>query len=240
MPTILALDTATAELTVAVRTDADCVSRRVASGRRTGALLGPTVADVCQEAGVPRAAVDLIAVGVGPGPYTSLRAGLMFARTVGFVLGVPVVGACTLDVIARLEVGGGGASAPHEGVAPSPSADRLPEVIVTIDARRREVYWAGYDLVGQRLIGPLVGPPAALRDRWPGAHVVTAAPDAGVLAQWAAVAESAGSAGVARVPSAWDASQGDGAAAGFVPQALLEPRPIYLRRPDATPPGGGS
>ena len=101
MPTILALDTATADLAAAVRTDAACVSRSVPSGRRTGSLLTPTVAQVCEEAGVARADLDAIAVGVGPGPYTSLRAGLMFARTAGFALGIPVVGACTLDVIAR-------------------------------------------------------------------------------------------------------------------------------------------
>lgn len=278
MPTILALDTATADLAVAVRTDAACVSRSVPSGRRTGSLLTPTVAQVCEEAGVARADLDAIAVGVGPGPYTSLRAGLMFARTAGFALGIPVVGACTLDVIARgvpdegvadrVDSGDSGDSgdslgtpaARDVGVAPravadlgfdalTPAAAGEPALLVAIDARRREVYWAAYDGCGRRVTGPRAGPLEEVRSRWPQARLVQQPPDAGVLAAWVAQGMVAGRTAIdatgpgsapglalARVPTSWDAARADGAAAGWVPQALLEPEPVYLRRPDAVAP----
>jgi tRNA threonylcarbamoyladenosine biosynthesis protein TsaB len=225
VPTILALDTSTAELSVAVAWPGGVVSRQVAAGRRTGALLAPAVQQVMAVAGRAPRDLDAVAVGVGPGPYTSLRAGIMFAKAVGFAMGVPVVGACSLDILAR-ELAG--------------------DVLVALDARRREVYWARYDAAGQRVVGPLVGPPAAVAAAnddvpwWGPGHPVGAdegrgaSPDAAVLAAWAAaewpLPESAA------VVGEWDGARGDGGAVARIPQTWLRPEPMYLRRPDASEP----
>lgn len=248
MPSVLALDTATAELSVAVRWSGGTVARRVAAGRRTGSLLALTVRDVVTEAGLVPGALDAVAVGVGPGPYTSLRAGIMFAKATGLALGVPVIGACSLDVMARGLPGG--------GVAGESGTSVGRDVVVALDARRREVYWARYDPAGRRVIGPLVGPPAQVRAanegvQWwgeggdpgdspdgsgqvPGA-ALAAGPDAAVLAAWVA-AEWPQAGDLAVVSSSWDGARGDGAAAGQIPQSLLRPDPLYLRRPDAVEP----
>ena len=68
--------------------------------------------------------------GSGPGPFTGLRVGLVTARTLGFVLEIPVYGVCSLDVLAV------------EAVDTGAVAD---DFVVATDARRKEVYLASYD-----------------------------------------------------------------------------------------------
>jgi tRNA threonylcarbamoyl adenosine modification protein YeaZ len=80
-----------------------------------------------------------IAVGVGPGPFTGLRVGLVTARTLAFVLEIPVYGVCSLDVVAL------------EAAQDAPVGGKLT---VATDARRKEVYLATYDDQGRRLGGP--------------------------------------------------------------------------------------
>ena len=118
-----------------------------------GEQLAPLIERVMAEAGVVRQDLTAIAVGVGPGPYTGLRVGLVTARTLGFVLEIPVYGVCSLDVLAVEAVDTGAVATPFA---------------VATDARRKEVYFATYDERGTRLDGPLVDRPAVARHRRPG------------------------------------------------------------------------
>ena len=97
---LLAFDTATPAVTVALH---DGRSVRAESsqvgGTRHGELLAPAIASVLSEAGADRGDLTGIAVGVGPGPFTGLRVGLVTARTLGAVLGIPVPGVRTPDVL---------------------------------------------------------------------------------------------------------------------------------------------
>ena len=117
----LAIDTATPTLVVGVA-DGDRVVAEagVASGTRHAELLTPTVSEVLAQAGVALRDVGRLVVGLGPGPYTGLRVGIVTAAALGDVVGVPVHGVCSLDAVG-------------EG----------PRVVVT-DARRKEVYWRAY------------------------------------------------------------------------------------------------
>lgn len=98
---LLAFDTATTRVTVALHDGERVVAAYNADhGLRHGELLAPAIEQVLAEAGALPLDVTAIAVGVGPGPFTGLRVGLVTARTMAYALGVPVYGVCTLDVLA--------------------------------------------------------------------------------------------------------------------------------------------
>jgi tRNA threonylcarbamoyladenosine biosynthesis protein TsaB len=137
---LLALDTATPAVTVALARDGDVLAEETTvDPRRHGELLAAGIDAVLRKAGVSPGDLEQLAVGVGPGPFTGLRVGLMTARALGAALGIPVVGVCTLDALA------------HESGLDG-------EFLVATDARRKEVYWARY-LDGARVDGPNVGRP---------------------------------------------------------------------------------
>lgn len=208
---LLALDTASPAVTVALH-DGERVlaGRSVVDARRHGELLAPLLAELLAEAGAePRDLTDVVA-GVGPGPFTGLRIGLVTARTLGSAVGASVRGACSLDAIAL-------AAAPGQ-------------LVVATDARRRELHWAAYDGSGRRVDGPHVAPPGEL--------AATLAPGTVLVGRGAVLyADVLGEAGVVR-------SQPLDPDAAVLAQAyvdgrvvLLAPEPLYLRRPDASPPG---
>jgi tRNA threonylcarbamoyladenosine biosynthesis protein TsaB len=228
---LLALDTATAAVTVALHDGHRVLSARSAlDSRRHAELLAPQVEQVLAEAGAARTDLTAICCGVGPGPFTSLRVGLVTARTLGFVLGLEVHGICSLDALAA-------------GAARLGSVRPGTDFLVATDARRREVYSARYRwttadgaAVPVRVGDPQVGPAAALaQDPSEGA-------DAGpppVVGRGAVLYPDA--LGEALPPLEADA--GDLAAVavlgltGALPGVLLPPEPLYLRRPDAAEPG---
>ena len=204
---LLAFDTATPAVTVALHDGERVVATHtVVDARRHGELLAPGIVAVLDEAWVPRQDVTAVAVGVGPGPYTGLRVGLVTARTLSLALDVPVYGVCTLDVLA--------AQAVDEGAVDGP-------FLVATDARRKEVYWASYDEEGRRLDGPHVSKPA---------DVATEGPVVG--------------AGAVLYPECFPRAVGPehpdaGALARVVTDEraeLVDPEPMYLRRPDVAAP----
>lgn len=210
---LLALDTATPAVTVALADGIDVLAERTTvDGRRHGELLAPAIAAVLAEAGVDRRAVTTVAVGVGPGPFTGLRVGLVTARTLGAVLGVPVLGVCTLDVLALQAVESG--------------LDLAGGFRVVTDALRREVHWAAYG----------AGPTWQGLARADGPHV-----DRPADVAWSGPAVGAGAALYAEhFPSHRDPVVPTAAAlCRWVAQGrpTLPPDPLYLRRPDATEPG---
>ncbi|MGQ0467535.1 MAG: tRNA (adenosine(37)-N6)-threonylcarbamoyltransferase complex dimerization subunit type 1 TsaB [Sporichthyaceae bacterium] len=147
---LLAIDTSTPQVGVAVCRDGETLARRaVVDARRHGELLATNVSAALADAGLKPGELEGIAVGVGPGPYTGLRIGLMTARAMGHALGIEVYGVCSLDALAA----GSGLAGEFRAVT---------------DARRKEVYWAHY-LDGVRVGEPAVNLPADVA--WAGAAV---------------------------------------------------------------------
>jgi tRNA threonylcarbamoyladenosine biosynthesis protein TsaB len=208
-PVLLAFDTATPYVTVALHDGADVVAERRSEQRmKHGEQLAPLIESVLADAGIVRQDLTAIAVGTGPGPFTGLRVGLVTARTLAFVLELPVYGVCTLDVLAVQAVQAG----------PAIGGD----FVVATDARRKEVYLASYDERGRRLDGPDVLRPA------------DAATDLPVVGEGAVLYPDAfPNARGPLLPSAgWLAH-----AVTEELAELTDPEPLYLRRPDAVAPG---
>lgn len=209
---LLALDTATPAVTVALHDGTSVVaSSSQVDARRHGELLLPAVDRVLAEAGTRLDAVTGVVVGVGPGPYTGLRVGLMTADTFGLALGVPVHGLCTLDALAY-EAADAGLTGPF---------------VVATDARRKEVYWARYDAPRTRAGEPAVDRPADLAEAVAGLPAV----GAGAALYPDTFTDVRGPAHVSAAALASLAAERLAAGA-----ALLPPRPLYLRRPDAQVP----
>ena len=205
---LLAFDTATPLVTVALHDGDDVVAElRADRPMKHAEQLAPLIDRALTEAGIVRQDLTAIAAGIGPGPYTGLRVGLVTARTRGIVLDLPVYGVCSLDVLAVEAADSGAVSG---------------DFTVATDARRKEVYLARYDVSGARLEGPLVDKPAVLATEQPvvgegGSLYPDAFPNR--------VGPTAPSAGwLARVVAEERAE-------------LHDPEPLYLRRPDAVVPG---
>lgn len=128
MTVILAIDTATAEVGVAVANDAGPVAHlALRAGRRHGETLAPAIEALAGLAGVGLSAVGLVAVDTGPGLFTGLRVGVATAKAFGAALGIPVVPCSSLDLLAH----------PHR---------RLGRPVASVvDARRGELFWAVYE-----------------------------------------------------------------------------------------------
>jgi tRNA threonylcarbamoyladenosine biosynthesis protein TsaB len=213
---LLALDTATATTTVALADDSDVLAQRsLTDGRRHAEVLAPFICDLLADVGTTARSLTHVVVGVGPGPFTGLRVGLVTAMAMSDGLGIPLSGVVTLDVLAHQ------ALAEHDDGRP---------LLVATDARRKEVYWATY-YGALRTAGPSVGRASDVAAGYPrhrvagiggelyrvdfvshGCEVVGPQhPDAGHMARLALARLSAG--------------------VGFEPV-----QPLYLRRPDAAPP----
>jgi tRNA threonylcarbamoyladenosine biosynthesis protein TsaB len=205
---LLAFDTSTPLVSVALHDGADVIVETSADiPMKHGEQLAPLIVQVLGAAGIVRQDLTAVAVGIGPGPFTGLRVGLVTARTLGFVLDIPVYGVCSLDALAVEAVDRGSVT---------------EDFVVATDARRKEVYLATYAADGTRLSGPVVDKPAVLATDRPvvgagGRLYPEAFPNA---------------AGPDRPSAGWLAH-----ALAQERVEPNDPVPLYLRRPDATAPG---
>ena len=135
MSKVLTIDTSTSRSCVAIIDG----SKLLYSGYRDGATAhGPSLPALVQEA-LAVSDVDEVVVGMGPGPFTGLRVGIAFAQSFALAREIPVRGVCSLDAIAAQVT--------------------EKDFIITVDARRKEVYWAHYTN-GIRVGEPAVNFPA--------------------------------------------------------------------------------
>ena len=135
MSKVLAIDTSTSRSCVAIIEN----GKVLYSGFRDGATAhGPSLPALVQEA-LAVSDVDEVVVGMGPGPFTGLRVGIAFAQSFALARQIPVRGVCSLDAIA--------------------AQVKENDFIITVDARRKEVYWARYTN-GVRVADPAVNFPA--------------------------------------------------------------------------------
>ena len=121
---ILALDTSTEYLSLALLLDDETLSRDLRAGQQHSELILPLAQELLAEGGVNLRDLDCIAFGQGPGTFTGLRIGCGVAQGLAFGADLPVAPVSTLLALAQ----GSG----HD------------EVITCLDARMGEVYHAIY------------------------------------------------------------------------------------------------
>ncbi len=170
---ILAIDTATERCSVALRVDDRCCERTVDTARGHADIVLSMVDEVLRDAGVGLRELDGIAYGRGPGAFTGVRIAIGVVQGLAYGADVPTVGISNLAAVAQQVA--------------SPGA----RILVCMDARMSEVYWAAFDVAQDgRLIAASeerVTPPSAvfvdnitklagtgfkayseLKSRWPG------------------------------------------------------------------------
>jgi len=128
---ILALDTSTEYLSLALTLDGKVFSKDVHAGQTHSQLILPMIGEMLSEAGIKLRELDGIAFGAGPGSFTGLRIGCGVAQGLAFGANLPVAGLSTLLALAH----GSGAD----------------KVIACLDARMGEVYHAAYIKCGDVL-----------------------------------------------------------------------------------------
>lgn len=209
---VLALDSAGSACSVALRRGDALLARRFAvMARGQSEVLVPMVDECMAEAGIGFAALDLVAVSVGPGAFTGIRIGLATARALGLAADKPVAGIATTSALAA-------------AVSPAERAGR--QVMVVVDSRRAELWVQRFSdaLLPLGPVQPLLpDQAAALAD----AGTILVGDGAGLVA---ALAPAAQLHSQIHVDAAWVAAL---AAAGW-PQQVLPPEPLYLREADVT------
>lgn len=139
---LLALDTSTEYLSLALWHDGEVAVREMPAGQKHSELVLPLLGELLAEVGWKLADLDGIAFGEGPGSFTGLRIGCGVAQGLAFGADLPVIGVCTLEALAQ-------------------QADAA-RVIACLDARMNEVYHAAYARTGggwQTIIPPGLYPP---------------------------------------------------------------------------------
>lgn len=221
MTSILALDAAGAACSAALWRDGGVVSHRFEPMRRGHAeRLVPMIEAVMADGATAYADLDRLAVTLGPGGFTGVRIGLATARGLALATGRPLVGVSSFLVLAAAAK----AEAPPDG-----------SLVVTIDAKRRDLYLQVFAADLRPRSEPCAIMPAALADVLPpGALVLVgdgaaqaapalAAAGRGYSLSWAPALVDA-----ARLAELVAAEDSEIAAGGAVV-------PLYLRSPDVTP-----
>jgi len=136
---LLAFDTSTEALAVALRTEAGVYTFDGEGGAAASMHLVPQIEGLLARAGLEFAALHAIAFGRGPGAFTGLRTSCAVAQGLAFGASLPVLPLDSLLIVAegaRAELGIG--------------AGRGLELDVVMDARMGEVYAGAYAWTGER------------------------------------------------------------------------------------------
>jgi tRNA threonylcarbamoyladenosine biosynthesis protein TsaB len=124
---VLGVETSTPQTTVALGSEnGPLASMLLSIGRPQHDIVVPAIDHILRWSHTPLSSVGGVAVGIGPGLFTGLRVGVQTAKTLAQVLGVPVVGMASLDVLAF------------------PLRHTRRWICSVVDARRKEVFFALY------------------------------------------------------------------------------------------------
>ncbi len=227
MTTILAMDCAAGACSAAVARDGRVLAGRFEPMARGHAeALMPMVEEVLGQAGASYAALDLLAVTVGPGGFTGVRIALAAARGIALAGGLPLLGVNSLETLAH-------------GVPSSERGGR--SVVAVLDSRRADLYVQSFTADLTPLDHPGAVMPGDLEAMLPQGPVVLVG-DGGARARAAidggrTILSTAPPAPKAEVLAVLAGARHAALTARGEQWPAAEP--LYLRPPDAKIPAGG-
>jgi tRNA threonylcarbamoyladenosine biosynthesis protein TsaB len=149
---IVAIESATETVGVAVRTESGARAAFTLQGRRRHVeTLAPALDHLLAQVGLAVTDIDVVAVDLGPGLFTGLRVGVAAAKGLAQALGIGIVGLSSLDILTRAA-----AQLGHGGY-----------LLAAVDARRGEVFatvreWRGGASPGEDVVAAGLFAPTAL------------------------------------------------------------------------------
>ena len=146
---VLAIDTSVGVSVAILRSNGELTQSQAVDHGMQGELAADLISQVVAESGLEISEITDVVVGVGPGPFTGLRVGLVTARVFAHARNIPIHGICSLDAIAF---------------------DYAKPCVVVTDARRKELYWARYE--DKRIGEPQVSKPEDLLAQFPDSEFV--------------------------------------------------------------------
>jgi tRNA threonylcarbamoyladenosine biosynthesis protein TsaB len=227
-PVILAIDSAGLACSAVVAVgDTILSAERVETRHSQAEALMPMVDAAMRKAGLPPAALDLVAATVGPGSFTGIRVGLAAARGIALATGAQLIGVSSFEAVA---------ASLAQGLA-QPDCGDVQFLLIALESRREDLYVQLFALPWTPVGPPASMMPAALREAVNAAVGEAPLLIAGDAAQRVALVLSNCADTVIVEDSAPDA-------AGVLRAGLRRwrsgavdaPRPLYLRPPDVTLP----
>jgi len=146
---VLAIDTSVGVSVAILRSNGEVTQSQPLDHGMQGELTAELISQVVIDSGLEIHEITDVVVGVGPGPFTGLRVGLVTAAVFAHARAIPIHGICSLDAVAF---------------------DFAKPCVVVTDARRKELYWARYD--GKRTSEPQVSNPEDLLAQFPDSEFV--------------------------------------------------------------------
>jgi len=146
---VLAIDTSVGVSVAILRSNGEVTQSQPVDHGMQGELTAELISQVVIDSGLEIHEITDVVVGVGPGPFTGLRVGLVTAAVFAHARAIPIHGICSLDAVAF---------------------DYAKPCVVVTDARRKELYWARYD--GLRIGEPQVSKPEDLLAQFPDSEFV--------------------------------------------------------------------
>lgn len=146
---VLAIDTSVGVSVAILRSNGELTQSQAVDHGMQGELTAELISKVIIESGLELGDITDVVVGVGPGPFTGLRVGLVTASVFAHAREIPMHGICSLDAVAF---------------------DFAKPCVVVTDARRKELYWARYE--DKRVSEPQVSKPEDLLAQFPDSEFV--------------------------------------------------------------------
>jgi tRNA threonylcarbamoyl adenosine modification protein YeaZ len=146
---VLAIDTSVGVSVAILRSNGELTQSQSVDHGMQGELTAELISQVVAASGIKISDITDVVVGVGPGPFTGLRVGLVTAAVFAHARNIPIHGICSLDAIAF---------------------DYAKPCVVVTDARRKELYWARYE--DKRIGEPQVSKPEDLLAQFPNTDFV--------------------------------------------------------------------